>query len=150
VSRDPFADNSIVLSEDEQAAIQAWVDDAKKQLALSDWSIVVSRHASEKEALASSFIRDHADESIIALASEFREWTADEIRHALTHELLHPHFQRVTLLAQKLIETELGKRTEAVIEAACREVEELSIDRLAGAVARFLPPVKLPETTNAA
>ena len=138
----PFADEPILLTEAEQAGLQAWVDAVQPRLALSHWRITISRHQAKDDAYASSFIRNHADISVIALSRECRSWTAEELRQNLTHELLHPHFQRVTAMAAHLIETELGKRTEAVIEAAVREVEEQSIDRLATAIARFLP---LPE-----
>lgn len=140
----PFADSPVVLTDDECRALQVWVDETRPRLALSDWSITVSRHQTTSDAIASSFVRDHADISVIALGSECHSWSADEMRQNLTHELLHPHFQRVTALAGHLIEHELGKRTEAVIEAAVREVEEQTIDRLATAIARFLPLPRWP------
>ena len=49
--------------------------------------------------------------------------------------------ERVTRMAEKLLEHELGNRTEAVIEAAIQEVEEQSVDRLAYAVSEFMPEV---------
>ena len=140
----PFSGNPVHLSAAENAVLQAWVDDAKKRLALSDWAITVTRHQVNGDALAESFVRDHADISVIAVGTECREWDADELRQNLTHELLHCHVQRITRLSDKLIEHELGKRTEAVIWAAVNEVEEQTVDRLATAIARFLPLPKWP------
>lgn len=139
---EPFAGNPVHLSEAEQASLQAWVDDAKRRLSLSDWSITVSRHRVNGGEIAQSFVRHQADISTIALSAECHEWDAAELRQNLTHELLHPHFERVTALADRLIENELGTRAEAIIVAAVSEVEEQTIDRLATAIARFLP---LPE-----
>lgn len=143
----PFADLPILLTEAEQRDLQAWVDTVRPLLALVHWEITVSRHQCNDGALASSHIRDYADISVVALSPDARTWSAKELRQNLTHELLHPHFQRVSAMASLLVENELGKRTEAVIEAAVRQVEEQSIDRLATAIARFLPlplPLRLP------
>lgn len=140
----PFSDRPLLLSEEEAAALQAWVDAAKRQLALSDWEITVSRHEAQPGAIASSFVRHQADISTIAVSAEWRDWSLEELRQNLTHELLHPHFERVTAMADKLVENELGTRTEAVIRAAVGEVEEQSIDRLATAIAHFLPLPAIP------
>lgn len=145
MSRDPFGSHKLVLEDAERAAIQEWVDLAAGLLALRDWRIVVSPHEAEVAAIASSFIRDNSDDAVIALAADWRDATPVELRHSLVHELLHPHFQRVTRLAEKLIEAELGKRAEAIIDQAVMEVEEQTIDRLAFAVAQFLPFVGLPD-----
>lgn len=141
---DPFGSNPIVLDDAERAAIQAWVDAAARRLALPGWVIVVTRHASEPDAMASSFIYDEADRAYIAVSTDWRKAAPEELRHALTHELLHPHFQRVTRLSERLVEAELGKRTEAVIDMAVHISEEQSIDRLARAIAGFLPLVEIP------
>lgn len=135
----PFEDAPILLTELEQADLQAWVDTAKLQLALSDWSITVSRHETGKDTYASTYIQDHGDVAIIALSPECRAMTAEELRATLVHELLHPHFQRVTRLAERLIQGELGTRAEAIIDEAVQITEEQAIDRLAYAIARWLP-----------
>lgn len=147
MSVDPFGDHPVVLSEDERQAIQAWVDAVAPSLGLDGWRLIVTPHEAEPDAWASSFIRDQMDEATVALATNWHELPPERLRHTLTHELLHPHFQRVTRLAEKLLENELGRRTEAVIEAAIEEAEEQAIDRLSWALARFLPLVALPEHT---
>lgn len=147
MARDPFGSNTVVLDDAERSAIQRWVDENARRLGLSGWRIVVSAHAADKDDIASSFIRDVSDDAVVALGVDWRDATSDELRHALTHELLHPHFQRVTRLAEKLIEDELGNRAEALIDAAIQEVEELTIDRLAYAIAAFLPLVEIPGRT---
>lgn len=149
MARDPFGSHAVVLDDAERSAIQRWVDENARRLGLPGWRIVVSAHGSEKNAYASSFIADSSDHAFIALAADWHDATPDELRHSLTHELLHPHFQRVTRLAEKLIENELGQRTEAVIEQAVQEVEEQTIDRLAFAIAALLPLVEVSANSAA-
>src|SRR4051812_38066790 len=103
MARDPFGSNTVVLDDAERSAIQRWVDENARRLGLSGWRIVVTVHAAETDTIASSFIRDASDDAVVALGVNWREATPDELRHTLTHELLHPHFQRVTRLAEKLI-----------------------------------------------
>ncbi len=133
-----------VLSESQRAYIEAWLRSAADRLALRDWRIRVSAYIAHDQALASSFIRDRADESEIAVGRDFAQRSPDDQRVSLVHELLHPHFHRVSRLAFELIEDELGRRTEAVIQVAVRSAEELTIERLARALAPSFAPVELP------
>lgn len=137
---DPFRRNGApVLSEEEAGRLAAWIRAAADQLGLRDWRFEVSRHPCERESIASSFVQDRSDELWVAVEPEFFQADERRRRQTLTHELLHAHFYRVTRIAEKLIERELGNRTEAVIMAAIHEVEEQTIDRLAWAVSAFLP-----------
>jgi len=139
---DPFdknAPDSITAAQ--RDVLVAWLRDAGDRLALRDWRIRVSTCEAERDAIASSYIQDNGDEIWVAVERGFFERPERHRRHSLVHELLHPHFYRVTRLADKLIERELGTRTEAVIMASIGQVEEQSIDRLAWAVSEWLPEV---------
>lgn len=137
---DPFSKNPAgAVTDDQAATLHGWLRAAADQLALRDWRIRVSTHEAQHDSIASSFIADHSDDTVIAVQRGFFELPERARRHALTHELLHPHFQRITRMAEKLLESELGNRTEAVITAAVSEVEELTIDRLAWAISEWLP-----------
>ena len=139
---DPFDKNAAdAITAPQRDVLVAWLRDAGDRLALRDWRIRVSTHEAERHAIASSYIQDQGDETWVSVERGFFGRPERLRRHSLTHELLHPHFYRVTRMAEKLLEHELGNRTEAVIEAAVREVEEQSIDRLAWAVSEFLPQV---------
>jgi hypothetical protein len=145
VGKDPFDDGrSRLLTEEQRAYLGTWLREAGDLLALKDWRIECSPFDCEKSAYASTFIRDATDEATIAVGRDFLSHNGEEQRATLTHELLHPHFYRITHLAETLITAELGKRTEAVIDAAVEQLEELTIDRLAHAIAGWLPPVKMP------
>jgi hypothetical protein len=139
---DPFDKNAPdAITDAQRDVLAAWLRDAGDRLALREWRIRVSTSEAERDAIASSYIQDNADETWVAVERGFFERPERQRRHSLAHELLHPHFYRVTRLADKLIERELGTRTEAVIMAAIGQVEEQSIDRLAWAVSEWLPEV---------
>lgn len=139
---DPFDKNAAdAITAAQRDVLVAWLRDAGDRLALRDWRIRVSTCEAGGDAIASSFIQDAGDEIWVAVERGFFNRPERNRRHSLTHELLHPHFQRVTRMAEKLLEHELGNRTEAVIEAAVAEVEEQSVDRLAYAVSEFMPEV---------
>jgi hypothetical protein len=105
-----------------------------------------ARVLTEKQcAYLGEWVRDESDELAVAVGRDFLTAGPEEQRATLAHELLHPHFYRVTRLADRLIETELGKRTEAIISTAVRQAEELTIERLAHAIAVWLPKVKMPD-----
>lgn len=137
---DPF-EGPEIHTEADAARVAAWVRYSADRLGLRDWRFSISRRRALEASNASSFIRDHGDESWIALAPEFFEMPERYQRASLTHEILHPHFQRFTRLFEKLVERELGNRTEAVMFAAVSEMEEQAIDRLAWAISALLPPV---------
>ena len=142
---DPYAGRTRVLSDDQRADIQRWIRDAAGLLGLMDWRVHVSPLEAVDGAIASSHLRDEASVSWIAVSSQFLEADTEERTTTLIHELLHCHFQPITRLAEKLHERELGARTEAVIDTAVSMAEERTIDRLAGGLARILPPFRFSD-----
>jgi hypothetical protein len=146
VSLDPFdKGRARVLTDEQRDYLAGWVREVADMLALRDWRIFVSPFDAEKDSHATSWIANRYDEQWIAVGRRFFDESPDERRETLMHELLHPHFYRVTRLGFDLVERELGTRTEAVIETAVEVAEELAIDRLARAIAGFFPAVELPE-----
>lgn len=141
---DKHAPGERVLTEPQRAYVEQWLRTTADLMGLRDWMVRASAYIAHDDAIASSFVRDRADETEVGVGRDFATNSSDEQRATLVHELLHPHFYRVTRLAFELIESELGKRTEAVIEAAVRSVEELTIERLARAIAPLFPTVELP------
>lgn len=122
----------------------AWLRRQADSLGLRDWRIRVSPFDAVKGSDASSFVKDEGDETVIAVGREFLRDDPVEQRATLVHELLHCHFQPLTRLAETLVEAELGKRTEAVIDAAVANLEERTIERLAHPLAMFLEPFEMP------
>lgn len=146
MGRDPFDDGRApVLDEAQRAYVEGWLRASGDLLGLRDWRIEASCYVSQKSSDASSFIRDNTDEIVVSVGPDFVGSDADEQRATLAHELLHAHFYRVTRMAERLFANELGQRTEAVIETAVEIVEEQTIDRLAHAIAGWLPKFALPK-----
>jgi hypothetical protein len=141
---DAHAPAERVLSEAQRSYLEAWLRETGDNLGLRDWTITATAYIAHDNGMASSFIRNRSDTTEIAVARDFAAQSPDAQRATLVHELLHPHFHRITQLAVELIENELGKRTEAVIDTALTFQEELAIERLAKAIAPFYPPVNLP------
>lgn len=133
-----------VLTEPQRAYLEGWLRDVGDRLGLRDWTITASAYVAKDDAMASTFIRNSSDEMEVAVARDFPTRPPASQRATLIHELLHPHFHRLTQLSRNLVENELGRRTEAVIDAAIEFHEELTIERLAKAIAGFYPAVELP------
>lgn len=139
---DPFADNPRSdLTDIEFTVLRRWLLEAARLLGLGQWRIYLSAHQADKAVVASSYLRDRANESWVAVAKGWRNAVERDRRHSLTHELLHCWYQPVTRMAELLVERELGNRTEAVIEAAISEIEERQIDSLAWAISALLPQI---------
>lgn len=138
-----------VITEEQREYLETWCRNVADGLGLRDWRVRVSAYISRDGSYASSFIRDRSDSTEIAVDRDFVSRPPDEQRATLVHELLHPHLHRLTQLAAELIEHELGKRTEAVIETAIAFHEELVIERLANAIAHNFPPVQMPPASPA-
>jgi hypothetical protein len=136
---DPYAGRPRILTDRQVEDVRAWIADTTPLLGLQDWRISVSPLAAVDGAIASSHLRDDASVTWLAVGQDFLDAGPEERTATLIHELLHCHFQPVTRLAEKLVAGELGKRTEAIIEAAISVAEETAIDRLAGGLARVLP-----------
>ena len=134
------------LLTDEQALyLHGWVRRAADLLGLREWSIVVTPwRVDDETAYAGTFIRDYGDQARVSIGRRFLTIGADEQRRTLTHELLHPPFYRVTRPAIRMVTGHLGRMAEDLFRTALTDAEELAIDRLATAIAPFLPMVELP------
>lgn len=142
---DPFEDGRApILSDAQHAYLRDWLEKAAPKIGLHGWRINASRYVSQKDADASSWIADHGETTWVALGPDFLTDTPDGQRETLAHELLHPFFHRVSRMFESLVEAELGKRTEAIMESAIEMVEEQQIEKLSRAVAVLLPKVEFP------
>jgi hypothetical protein len=146
VKYDPFDAQPVALTAEQRDYLEQWCRRQADRLGLRDWAIHVSHHGPTIEgSWAESHLRDSSEETWIAVSRTFlKDHDAEQQRHSLTHELLHCHFQPITRLAERLVASELGNRTESILDLAVSITEERAIDRLAGAVAQFLEPVAVP------
>jgi hypothetical protein len=145
VKYDPFDAQPVILSEEQRVYLEHWLRRQADRLGLRDWTIRMTAHApNDDDAWAVSHVQDNTEESVVSVSKAFLSQDAEDQRHSLTHELLHCHFYPVTRMAERLWASELGRRTEAVIEQAVQITEERAVDRLARALAQLLEPVEMP------
>jgi hypothetical protein len=148
--KDPFEkdDKARLLDDRQLAYYEDWLRRSADRLGLREFIVRGSPYPCDS-GVAQTFIEDESDRIFVALSRDTVESdTPDEQREALAHELLHPYFHRVSRAAERLIKNELGYRTEALFEEALEIFEELSLDRLARAVAPFLDPFELPKAAD--
>jgi len=145
VSDSHFESPERVLSEAQRAYLEWWCQHCAILLGLAGWNVSVTAfwHGRD-DAHAVSHVQDAADYIEIALDRGFLERHELAQRRTLAHELLHPHFYRITRLQERLVEGELGHRTEAILELAVELLEEQTITRLGDAIAEMLPAIAMP------
>jgi hypothetical protein len=144
--RDPFdKDGARQLLDDRQLEYLAgWLRRNADTLGLTEWEVRASPFE-WTEGNAATHVVDKLDTLTVALSSDFLEHeSSDEQRQTLAHELVHPYFYRVSRAAERLIAGELGTRTEALFEEALEIFEEISVDRLGRAIAKWLEPFDMP------
>jgi hypothetical protein len=145
VKYDPFDAQPVILSEEQRVYLEHWLRRQADRLGLRDWAIRMTAHAPTNEnSWAESHIQDNSEETVVAVSKDWLTQDPEEQRHSLTHELLHCHFYPVTRMAERLWSSELGRRTEAVIEMAVQITEERALDRLARALSQLLESVEVP------
>lgn len=143
---DPFDDGRERLLTDEQRArVGGWLRASADLLGLRDWRIHASPFPAQSDCLAATHLRHDAEVAWVAVGRDFLAADPDDQRITLTHELLHCHVQPIIRMATELVASELGRRTEAVIETAIDRVQERSIDRLAAGMAFLLPAFSLTD-----
>lgn len=144
-TRDPFAGDGVerLLTDAQVDAIASWLRRQADRLGLRDWVVRVSPYPAGRDSTAASHLLDNAEVAVVAVSSGWLRATPEDQATTLTHELLHCHVQPITRMAEKLVEGELGSRTEALFVAALAQVEERCIDRLAHGLAPLLEPLDL-------
>jgi hypothetical protein len=135
---DPFNGES-PFSTEKLAEFADWLRAAANQLGLRDWDVSVSKKLPDSNATAQTYLRTDAPEMVVALSKGFFDWTEPYRRQVLVHELLHAHFHGLSKYARDAVEGELGKRWEDLFGMTVSNHEEMSVDRLARAIAPMFP-----------
>ena len=136
---DPFGGVSS-LSDDQRRLIDAYLRNAALALGLGSWSLSLSKGVpTGKTSTAETFIRDDADEAIVAVSDTFFDWPEPYRRKVLVHELLHLHLHELTKYARDAVEGDLGQTAERIFAMSLSSFEERAVDRLAVAIAPLLP-----------
>ncbi len=117
---------------------------------LRDWTITLAAQptdAGNNGQVACTYGRKQAT---IQLAHDWPDKDPEEVRHTVTHELLHCHLDPVSRVLEN-VETNLGEAVYGVVRCAHRDAIEWAVDGIADAVAPLLPlPVKTKATRKKA
>lgn len=136
---DPF-DGRSALSDDQRRVIESYLQTAAEALGLGAWAVTLSGGVPKTStATAETFLRDDADEAIIAISDSFFDWPEPTRRKVLIHELLHLHLHDLTKYARDAVEDELGQAWERLFAMTLSSFEERAVDRLASAIAPLMP-----------
>lgn len=108
-------------------------------MGLRDWSVDVDHEPSQSGFDAQVRIPDGRREIHLAFGEGFDHLEPDEQRHAVVHELVHPHLARIWSTVQDgATEAFGGIALRMFTQAVHREVEH-SVDALAAIIARNMP-----------
>lgn len=108
-------------------------------MGLRDWSVDVDHEPTKSGFDAQVRIPDGRREIHLAFCERFDQLEPDEQRHAIVHELVHPHLSRVWSTVQDgATEAFGGVALRMFMSAVHREVEH-SVDALAAIIARNMP-----------
>lgn len=136
---DPFSGDS-PAPDSKRADIAAWLRAAADTLGLQSWDIMVSAGAVRGDTSnAETFIRDDAEEAVIAIGSSFFDYPEPKRRAILAHELLHCQLHALSKYARVMVESEFGQTAERFFETGFNSIEEMTTDKLAKAIAVLLP-----------
>jgi hypothetical protein len=120
---------------DKYEAVARWIENAKVQLGLGEWRIVVSREPASDDCYAETQLHDQSQNATIALAHKFWSTSPDEQRVTLVHELLHLDTWRCSQMVDRLKDI-VGSIPWTMFEPLWEDEWERLIDRQAVRIAQ--------------
>jgi hypothetical protein len=112
-------------------------------MGLRDWSVEVTRTPPfDPDALATCQVADGRRHLRLSFARDFPSLPPEEQRHALVHELIHPHLASMDHTVREDLAGELGGAAYRLFRARFIRDLEGAVDALAGVIAPTLPLIK--------
>jgi hypothetical protein len=115
--------------------LHSYVETLVEQLKLSHWNIALDSRPCDENCWADITITPAQSTATIALAANWREWTREEMRETLTHELLHCHLNPMCELVQELTDDHAHSAT---LNKAVDYSNERTTDALTNLVAPYM------------
>jgi len=143
---DPFAHRVVVLEQDEADRLTKWLNEAANLLGICGWEIRMSVHGADKGADATSWLGTEGDFCVVSVAATFRDEAPLRQRAILAHELMHCYTHRLVERITDVHNSILGAQAATVLSGEILLAEELMVDRIGRAVAKWLPPVPAGNT----
>lgn len=108
-------------------------------MGLRDWAVVIDHEPSEDGTLAQVRVAVERRELSMAFCGRFDELDPDDRRHAVTHELVHPHLRDIWSAVEVGAAEAFGGMAYRVYVGGVRRAVEQSVDALAAVIAPYLP-----------
>jgi len=125
--------------------LRAYVREMADRLELRDWTTFLHREVQTTGEYTASMSCTYGRKFVhIYIAESFFEMTLEAQRQTIAHELIHVHFYGWRWAFNNLQKI-LSGTTFAIVENSIRDQEELAVDAMADAIARYLP---LPTKPN--
>jgi hypothetical protein len=141
-------DPHCTLSKADYDALQRYIERTAEALGLREWTIILDNlEPSSSDYAAQWWPIDLRRRGYIRVCVGFRDLEPEEQRAAIVHELLHAAWNDIhEMMRNDLYDTRaVSGTTYQVFFQAYVRLEETAIDRLAGAVSKFLPLIEWPE-----
>jgi len=135
------------------AKIETWVlryvVKLKNMMGLQQWTIEVSATPCGNDAEAQTLITYGQHLAVMELSKNFRNWTSEETRGNIVHELLHCHLTRISEVVGEILKPEPGDKVGAAICKSVNAVMEYEIERvidsLSESICKWLPTPAIPK-----
>lgn len=113
--------------------------DVADAMCLRDWAVLIDHDPSPAGTSAQVRMADDRRELAVAVCADWERLAPDEQRHALVHELVHPHLRDVwSSVEDGALEAFGGMAYRLYVQAVRRQVER-STDALAQVIAPYMP-----------
>jgi hypothetical protein len=119
-----------------------WVADA---LELRDWTITLDHEPCEEHLMGHVHCTNSARNLSIAVNASFLDYTPEDQRETIVHELVHAHWETCWKMIQGDLGDALGKPVYYVFCDSYRRAMEYGVDGLAKALAKHMPLIEWPE-----
>ncbi len=136
-----------MIPEKEFEVLERYIQAIAQRMGLRDWEIVVRNEAATRgKAQCQAIVGRKV--AIIRVGHDFMDWSADDQRHAVVHELVHPHFEN----AWNVVELDLDESRalsqqafDLMYKTFTRQME-YGVDGIAAVIAPHMPHIEWSDT----
>ncbi len=111
---------------------------------LRDWRICLLPEPAEDDSCGQIKVIYGRKVAEMRVNSRFREYTLENQRDTIIHELVHCHLESPCNMVQNDLEALLGSATDGVFWEGYKRQMEYAVDALAKAIAKHLPLIDWP------
>lgn len=133
------------MSKRDRKALLNYIRWAANELELRDWTITLDRAPCASNLMGHVHCTNGARDLQIAVNADFKDYTPEEQRETIVHELVHVHWDPCWKMVQSDLGDALGKPVYYVFCDSYRRAMEYGVDGLAKAIAKHLPVIQWPE-----